>query len=139
MGKKKTAKKSHSRKQLYFYDSYCRDAMPIFLPNNETFFWAALVSEIKLSKKNEKLDGKCVTSCPRLGRVPAGTVLDLAYGDPIVLKNCTVITYDKKNTPTEVSEEYDGRTCMTLLYKGKRIWVAKFQICRLKDVLKKRK
>jgi hypothetical protein len=116
------------RKRLYGYGiSSARSAVR----------FAILVSERKLPRPDTRFRSLCAGICgggkqPRsLRRV--GAVVDLAFGDPIILKRCTVLSLTK-NPPPERARCFQGAKDTEILgfrYRGARVWGDRWCFCTL--------
>lgn len=117
------------RRKLFYYDYNGR-----FACDRAN---AKLISEIKLPGLSEdpRLVGKCAFDYFDRGmrEIPVGTVLDLVFGDPIVLKRCKALLLVTKDVP-RVARKWSKISVFR--YKRKRFWVMLSWCCRLENILK---
>ena len=131
------------RKELFYYDFL--DCRCTSRPDFET----CLVSEVKLPAPPRnflglrKFSGICCMYLPRIPlTVKVGDVVDIAYGDPIILKGCRLLARGNRETvPAEVISALGvngfGTEILTFEYKGGKIWTIAHQVCLLSELEKK--
>jgi hypothetical protein len=94
-----------------------------------------LVSEIELPEPDPDLKGRCAYYSRRITGLRPGEVVDLAFGDPIVLEKCEFVEFSRVEAPQEVTMRVDAKMpFLTLRYKGKLLWVRDKHVCLLKDL-----
>lgn len=84
-----------------------------------------LVSEIKLP---EKTRGKCAFRSLWKNRIAVGSVVDLVFGDPRILRRCTLISKDARDAPKEIRR---GEKIWKFKYRGKYLWAHSFACIRV--------
>jgi len=129
--------KETERKELFYYDFLdCRRTRK---PSSRT----CLVSEVKLPAPPRnflglrKFSGICCMYLPRIPlTVKVGDVVDIAYGDPIILKGCKLLVRDNGETmPAEVKRVLGaGPEILTFGYEGGKIWAFSHQVCLLSEL-----
>lgn len=100
------------------------------------------VSEVKLPAPSRKFDGLCCFWYPLIpNTVRVGDVVDIAIGDPIVLRGCKLLSRGSQKVPVEVRKgRLDrfgiGRGILTFRYKGGKVWVSAGHTCLLSKLKK---
>ncbi|MFA6407664.1 MAG: hypothetical protein WCV80_03100 [Candidatus Paceibacterota bacterium] len=100
----------------------------------------AIVSEVKLPPFSNKFRGKCAyEGYTVFKRIPLGTKLTLAFGDPRIIEGATLVSKKKSDVTKDVLGMLSGaeRRIFTFEYQGKKFWVDPCWICRLEDLSKK--
>lgn len=102
-----------------------------------------VISEKKLPPSSKRFDGMCTYLCPRIPKhIPIGTIMDIAIGDPIVLRKCIFagrVRKSKKDTPEEVrwlAENNPIQGLVAFTWKKRRVWVLDIWVSRIEDMRK---
>jgi len=109
---------------FYDYDGNLRDRI-------DTAF---LISEVELPSSLEQIDGDCATSFNEA--IPIGTVIDLVYGDPIVIPGCKLLSITDEppdDFPGDRDEFIGWGHVLTFEFQGKRFWADSDFSCRRED------
>lgn len=100
-----------------------------------------VISEKKLPSPSKQFDGICAYLSPRIPkRSPIGTIMDIAIGDPIVLRKCVFagwVRKSKKDVPEEVRWLAENNTIQGLVvfvWKKRRVWILGSWVSRLEDM-----
>lgn len=97
-----------------------------------------LVSEGKLPNFSKKYDRMCSYFSPDIPTdILSGSIIDVAFGDPRILKRCKLISWNLDGAPKEIIEDALGKqySGITLEYRGKKIWALTNWLCLEKDLL----
>lgn len=113
-----------SRRKFYYYN-FNGTRVPKSL--------SSMVSEFKLPEPTRVLDGKCAYSSPNIPkRFKPGSRMTVAFGDPIILYGCTMLSFSKHPAPTRF--EFMNDDVLVFRYAGRRFWVDRICLSRLKDL-----
>lgn len=123
--------------ELYHYDFRCE------LVGEDAICLMVAASEKKLPAPSKMFDGICCSRMPKISRkLEIGSVVDVAFGDPIVLRNCTLLSRNQENLPeimAKVREQEPGEgPILTFEYRGKKLWVCSDFACLLKELEKEK-
>ena len=129
-----------TKRELFFYDI---DGEPIDIDNDNDWRCTVATSEVRLPapSKSKKVVGKCSFRYSLItDTVKVGDVVDIAVGDPIVLRGCELLSRGKSRIPNKVWEEmgFCADDILTFRYKrygvDGRIWVYCHDACLLSDL-----
>jgi len=97
-----------------------------------------LISEGLLPDFSEKHKGKCSFSSKNilLKSTPIGSIIDVAFGEPRIVKRCKLIAWILDGAPDKMLKDaqetrFEG---VTLEYEGKKIWAYRNWLCLEKDL-----
>ena len=106
------------KKKRQRHYGYAADGSPCAL-------WrAACVSEVKFPPRSKRLEGICairldVLTWPQL---VVGKTLDLIFGDPRVLRRCTILSQDDNPLPRTARFLRFSSGEFVFRYRGGRVW-----------------
>ncbi|MEK7465594.1 MAG: hypothetical protein AAB631_02340 [Patescibacteria group bacterium] len=122
------------KKRLFFYS---------FLNGLQTTKFNAIttrvVSEVSLPKLDkEYADKKCPCAQRSLLSLKTGAIVDLAMCDPIVVRECKILSLEENPVPKKFADSMNawGSTIIVFLYRGGRVWADRTHTCLLKDLEK---
>jgi len=120
-----------SKNKLFFYDFDGKR-------RKKTDTFVSLVSEIKLPPFSRKFREVCAHEGEtKFRNIPLGTKLTLAFGDPRVIEDVTLVSMKKGDVPKNILELLSGpNRVFTFEYQGKKFWAEPCWICRLEDLEK---
>jgi hypothetical protein len=92
-----------------------------------------LVSEFPMPKptKDERYRNDCAMNAPRLPELKIGSVVNLAIGDPVILKRCRFLGIMQDY---EAASHHMTGKVYHFSHKGKHFWVDYLHVCLLKDL-----
>ncbi len=103
--------------------------------NSYSSFHVVLISEGELPPFSKKYEGRCAFFSKDIPRkILVGSIIDIAFGDPRIMKKCKFISWNLEGVPSEmVTYIKDG---ITLEYHGKKIWANRKYLCLERDLKK---
>ncbi len=111
------------KKKWYFYDVETRTPAQSL--------WTRAISEISLPRNTSEYE--CAFSCP-IPVMRVGATADLIFGDPRLLRECTLVEKGISGMPEEMKNQLRGpENWWTLRWKGKTIFVSYLHIALAKD------
>jgi hypothetical protein len=125
--------------ELFYYDFDGN-----LLKGDDQFsYTSTCASEVKLPapSKSKRIEGKCCYTHPAIPHaVKIGDIVDVAFGDPVILKGCELVSRRKQDVPAEVRNRIGsyGSKILTFRYKGGKVWVDDGQACLLYELKKKK-
>ena len=99
-----------------------------------------LVSEIKLPRfsRLRKLAGKCAYEFPAIpDNISLGTVMNLVFGDPRVMRQAKLISIGKDNVPKRIkaiATRVKWDAILVFKYRGKKFWADRAWVHLFKGV-----
>jgi hypothetical protein len=131
-------------RKLFFYNI---DGKPMVAAEWEDNYWnsPAIASEVKLPAPSKKFAGECSLRYPFItDTAKIGEVIDIALGDPIVLRKCEFLSRGESRVPKKIRKElYLRSEILTFRYKrygiAGRVWVNSLDACLLDDLKRNRR
>jgi hypothetical protein len=111
----------------YFYYDYSANKSPVCR--------AEVVSEKKLPRPDPKFKGKCSPLSRNIPpKLKVGRVVNIAFGDPRILRGCRKLSLKRNPFPTNENTSIKKRFMVVFKFQGGRFWVDRRVICLLKDL-----
>jgi hypothetical protein len=96
---------------------------------------ADVVSEVKLPRLDPKFKGKCAILSKHISaKLKIGQTVNLAFGDPRILRGCKKLSPKRNPCPTKKPTAITKRFMVVFKFQGGKFWADRRVICLLKDL-----